>query len=129
MRQFKEDEYYIKKLYGAYQLDWMMSHGYSLQDLMNSMTNIPWLHDEHIYSYESDPDERVGMRADIGDIFKSWEFDDIAFDGSCWVCYDEFCKNKLRDMSYIPQLIKYMGGIDQVEFQNWYSQYMTKGEH
>ena len=27
------------KLYGLYQLDWMMSHSYSLDDLMESMSN------------------------------------------------------------------------------------------
>lgn len=32
------------KLYDFYQLDWMMSHGYSLADLMHGMTEIPCYH-------------------------------------------------------------------------------------
>jgi len=95
------------KLYGLYQLDWMMSHGYGLSDLMRSMTEIPEYHDDYITDYyESEDDiEPKGMKADIEGIFKAWEFDSDAFGGSCWVCFDEFCDTELTVPDYIQGLL------------------------
>ncbi len=101
------EEIMMRRLYGLYQLDWMMSHGYSLADLMRGMTNIPWYHDGDIYDYyENEEDtEPAGMRADVEGIFKSWEFDSDAFGGSCWACFNEFCGAELTMPDYIQGLM------------------------
>ena len=95
------------KLYDLYQLDWMMSHGYSLIDLMHGMTEIPWYHDGWITDYYEDKygTEPEGMRADIEGIFRAWEFDSDAFGGECWVCFNEFCGAELTMPEYIQGLL------------------------
>jgi hypothetical protein len=94
------------KLYGLYQLDWMMSHDYSLADLMAGMTNIPEYHDEYISSYPDDDHAYTdGMKADIEGIFRAWEFDSDAFGGECWVCFSEFCGAELTMPEYIQGLL------------------------
>jgi len=101
------EEQMKKRLYELYQLDWMMIHGYSLTDLMDSMTTIPEYHDGNIsdyYEHEEDT-ESAGMRADIKGIFKSWEFDSDAFHGECWACFNEFCSTELTDIGYIKGLL------------------------
>ena len=109
------EEQMKRRLYGLYQLDWMMSHGYSLTDLMQSMTRCYEFHDQHITDCynEVEPDSPyeiadiipAGMKADIEGIFKSWEFDTDAFNGSCWACFDEFCGAELTDVGYIKGLL------------------------
>lgn len=90
-----------KMLYGLYQLDWMMSHGYSLADLMHGMNSEAVDHDEHIFDTEQD-----GMHADIERIFAEWE-GDVGFPGGCiYACFDEFCNAELLDANYIPWLLE-----------------------
>lgn len=90
-----------KILYGLYQLDWMMSHGYSLADLMHGMNSEAVDHDEHIFDTEQD-----GMHADIERIFAEWE-GDVGFPGGCiYVCFDEFCNAELLDANYISWLLE-----------------------
>ena len=89
-----------KKLYGLYQLDWMMSHGYSLADLMRGMNSEAIDHDEHIFNTEQD-----GMHADIERIFSEWECFE-GFPGGCiYVCFDEFCGAELTMPDYIQGLL------------------------
>lgn len=95
------------KLYDLYQLDWMMSHGYGLSDLMHDLTEIHEYHDDYItdyYEFEGDTEPK-GMKADIEGIFRAWEFDSDAFYGSCWVCFDEFCNVELTMPDYIQRLL------------------------
>ena len=129
MNQFKEDEYYIKKLYGAYQLDWMMSHGYSLQDLMKELNNVSDYHDEHIHDgYTGDGMPTGEFFVDVDGIFHDWEYD-RGFGSEIWVCYDEFCGAELQDNAYIQGLVDRMGLItneDRHEFRMWYAQYMAE---
>ena len=98
-----------QRLYDLYQLDWMMTNGYSLANLMRSMTTIPEYHDQHITDWCDgdifDLNAKKGMKADIEGIFKSWEFDSDAFHGECWVCFDEFCGAELTDIGYIKGLL------------------------
>ena len=95
------------RLYNLYQLDWMMSHGYSLTDLMHGMTEIPEYHDDYITDYYEFEDSLVpiGLKADIEGVFRAWEFDSDAFGGECWVCFDEFCGAELTMPDYIQGLL------------------------
>jgi len=87
-------------LYDLYQLDWMMTHGYSLTDLMRGMNSEAVYHDEYIFDTEQD-----GMHADIERIFSEWE-GDVGFPGGCiYVCFDEFCGAELTDIGYIKGLL------------------------
>ncbi len=86
----------LKELYHMYQLNWMTTHGYSLDDIMKSMDTLN--HDDNIV------DTVDGMKANIPDIFKEWQ-DEYGFNGSLWVCFDEFCQTEALDQAYICGLI------------------------
>ena len=132
MADTKEDRQNQKKLYELYQLDWMMSHGYSLADLMRGMTEIPWYHDDYISDYYVDEDsaEPEGMKADIEGIFKAWEFDSDAFGGECWTCFKEFLSAEFLMIYYIDELIKYAGDPDtRDKLWKWYSDYRKRNQN
>lgn len=94
------EEQMNRRLYDLYQLDWMMTHGYSLTDLMRGMNSEAVDHDEYIFDTEQD-----GMHADIERIFSEWECFE-GFPGGCiYVCFDEFCGAELTDIGYIKGLL------------------------
>ena len=49
--------------YQKYQLEWMIAHGYSLQDLMQALT-------EHQYD---DPEDSDRISTPINELFAEWE--------------------------------------------------------
>ncbi len=95
------EEQMKKRLYDLYQLDWLMSHGYSLHDVIKGMDDHEAVdHDSYIH------DSEVGMYADIERIFSEWE-GYVGFPGGCiYVCFDEFCHAELLDADYIPWLLE-----------------------
>lgn len=95
-----------QRVYELYQLDWLMSHGYSLMDVVggcaeeaviatfNECQNTP----NAIEVYDINPLARVE------DGICSWL--DDGFGGECWVCYWEFLGAEYRDVSYVSELIQ-----------------------
>lgn len=75
--------------YEKYQLDWMLRHGYSLQDLMQEL---------HEYQCGSEDSKIVPA------IFNDWQ-KDSGFHGELWACFDEFCETEYRDSQYIKFLL------------------------
>lgn len=61
--------------YQKYQLQWMIEHGYSLQDLIQELTAC---------QKESEDSELT-----VEDIFLDWEFN-CGFGGELWACEDEY---------------------------------------
>ena len=94
------------RIYELYQLDWLMSHGYALMDVVRGCAeeaviatfeecqNTP----NATEVYDIDPLER------IEDGIRSWSSD--GFGGSRWVCYDEFLCTEYCDVSYVGELVK-----------------------
>ena len=116
------EEQMKRRLYDRYQLQWMLSHGYSLQDIMKGMDSIPEYHDAHIQTryVEIEPDSPHeiadvipdGMQADISGIFADWEYE-FGFPGrSIWACFDEFCDIELLDKEYMLWLLDEVGKDD-----------------
>lgn len=97
------EEQMKRTLYELYQLDWMMSHGYSLDDVIKGMNDYEAVdHDDNIHN---DEDGR-GMHADIERIFWDWQWG-VGFPGGCiYVCFSEFCRAELLDADYIPWLLE-----------------------
>lgn len=78
----------IKKIaYEKYKLDWMLRHGYTLEDLVRSL---------------SDCMEEVNE--DFVVVFDIWE-SDYGFGSEIWVCFDEFIDNEYQDKGYMKQLL------------------------
>ena len=65
--------------YQKYQLQWMIDHGYSIQDLIRELRN---------YQYD-DPEDSDRISAPIDELFNEWE-QDVGFDSEIWVCEDEW---------------------------------------
>lgn len=109
-------------LYDLYQLDWMITHGYSLTDLMRGMNSEAVCHDEHIFDTEQD-----GMHADIEGIFAEWE-GDVGFPGGCiYVCFDEFCGAELLDKEYILWLLDEVAKDDD-DLRDTYLEWLKNNE-
>ena len=93
------------KLYELYQLDWMMSHGYSLINLMSELNNSgeEW-HDQYIYD-NGDGTEEAGFHADVEAIFIDWGHERGFTGGEMWSCFNEFCDAELTMPDYIQGLL------------------------
>ena len=75
-----------KKSYELYKLDWMASHGYSLQDIAVELANLA--------------DEGVSSEELLS------EFEQNGFSGGeIYVSYDEFIDNEYQDMEYMKSLL------------------------
>ena len=86
-----------QRIYELYQLDWLMSHGYSLMDVVLGI------------AAESVEADRSGHGTDsIGDVVESgvatWT-ESVGLCGACWACFDEFFDYEYKDESYIKSLI------------------------
>ena len=84
-----------RKLYEAYRLDWMISHGHTLPELMRELDGCT--------------DDETG--SSIQDTFSEWE-SDFGFRQELWACYDEFCNNELYETGYMKSLIMRMPDHD-----------------
>ncbi len=76
--------------YQKYQLQWMIDHGYSLQDLMRELTDLQF----------SDPEDSDKISTPISDLFDEWEAD-IGFGSEIWVCEAEWRDYKGSHEEYV----------------------------
>ncbi len=65
--------------YEEYQLQWMINHGYSIQDLINALT----------YMQYDDPEDSDRISTPINELFDEWE-NDVGFNSEIWVCEKEW---------------------------------------
>ena len=65
--------------YQKYQLQWMLDHGYSLQDLMRELTE---------FQYD-DPEDSDRISTPTSELFDEWEFD-RGFGSEIWACEEEW---------------------------------------
>lgn len=78
------------KAYQKYQLDWMLSHGKSLDDLMDCMQG--WWEDDETREWCS-PKTAFA------------DFEKAGFDGELWACFDEFLESEYLDIPYMRRLL------------------------
>lgn len=65
--------------YQKYQLEWMIAHGFSLQDLMMELTKLQY----------DDPEDSDMISTPVSELFDEW-VSDIGFDSEIWACEDEW---------------------------------------
>ena len=65
--------------YQKYQLQWMIDHGYSLQDLMSELTS---------FQYD-DPEDSDRISTPISELFDEWVADS-GFGSEIWACEEEW---------------------------------------
>ena len=79
--------------YEKYQLDWMKNHNCSLEELVNHLDSI-W---NERFSYD---EENISP----GEAFATFE-EDYGFNGSLYVCFDEFFNAEYTDSEYMEYLL------------------------
>lgn len=77
--------------YGKYQLDWMMRHGYILQDVICGLE-----------ACRKEMDERGSYN--LPSLFIDWK-EDMGFYGDLWVSRDEFMDGEYRDKGYMRSIL------------------------
>ena len=65
--------------YQKYQLQWMIDHGYSIQDLIRELTELQF----------EDPEDSDRISTPISELFNEWEHD-VGFGSNIWACEDEW---------------------------------------
>ena len=77
----------LRKLYEQYKLQWLIDHGYTLNDIINQLQE---LYDNPYFDEDNDSNL-------ISNLFDMWE-DEFGFPGAeIWACYDEWLKNDCED--------------------------------
>jgi hypothetical protein len=94
-------EKFEETCYRAYQLDWMISHGYTLLDLKEILTGLA------VEDIEEDPlrspTAETSIRAEADCVTERFLYD-VGFDGSLYVCKDEFLGAEYQDEGYMRML-------------------------
>lgn len=65
--------------YQKYQLKWMIDHDYSLDDLVDTLTELQY----------SDPEDIDQISTPVSDLFDQF-VNDVGFDSEIWACEDEW---------------------------------------
>lgn len=65
--------------YQKYQLQWMIDHGYSLNDLVMELTNLQY----------DDPEDIRRISTPIFELYCEWEMD-VGFGSEIWACEEEW---------------------------------------
>ena len=82
-----ENDPELLKKYHNYQLQWMMEHGYSLKDLMDSMEE---------YTLSGECFQNLKPESCLtSQIFWEWECN-CGFDGEIWVCFEEWLQTEYQ---------------------------------
>lgn len=81
--------------YQKYQLQWMIDHDYSLDDLMSELSGM---------QYE-DPEDSDRIATPIDELFDEWQTD-IGFGSEIWACEEEWqeCEGQIEDDADEPEI-------------------------
>ena len=110
-------EYFEQECYHAYQLDWMISHGHSLKSYSYGLA-----HSEEDMALSGNAFQQMDQRMDA--------FEDVGFDGSIYVCKDEFLQAEYLDADYMYHLLSLMPD-SEVRRSKWqqYTGQLFEEEH
>ena len=114
-----EKEEFEQECYYAYQLDWMISHGWSLSDLYSVLVG---------FASEQVEEDAMNMPTTANDIEKLADearehfLYEEGFCGSLYVCKEEFLTHEFLDTSYMAHLFRnmYKGGVRRRFYEKYY---------
>ena len=106
-----EKSVFEKKCYEAYKLRWMIAHGDTLKELLDTLGDIAAESvEDNTMSAATDGDSTKALMDDAHDTFVA----DTGFCGSLWVCLEEFLQTEFRDLSYMMSLIELMDDHEEM---------------
>lgn len=73
--------------YQKYQLQWMIDHGYSLDDLIQELTSMQY----------DDPEDSDRISTPISELYGEWVMD-VGFGSEIWVCEGEWGMSEKCEM-------------------------------
>lgn len=77
-----------KIAYEKYKMDWMISHGHTLEELICEL---------NLMQEEEDA-------STVSTLYKDWEYG-FGFGSEIWACYDEFMDYEFTDKKYMKSLL------------------------
>ena len=93
------------KCYEAYELRWMIAHGNTLQEFVDTLGDIAAESvEEDAMCAVTDGESAKSLIADAHDAFVA----DVGFCGSLWADFDEFIQTEFRDPVYMMKLLEVM---------------------
>ena len=87
-----------RRIYHLYQLDWFAQNGYSIYDALRYVG-------KEMYDIMINSNEIRDFQSLLGEAIKRFE-GDVGFNGSLYVCYEEFLKCEYLDSEYVLFLIE-----------------------
>ena len=103
-----EKSVFEKKCYEAYKLRWMLAHGETLKELLHTIGDI---------AAESVEDNAAmnenSAKALLSETHNTFIME-TGFDGSLWVCLEEFLQTEFQDPGYMMSLIELMDNHEEM---------------
>lgn len=72
--------------YQKYQLEWMIAHGFSLDDLIAELTQVQY----------ADPEDHDQVSTPVNELFVQF-VEDVGFGGELWACEREWAEYEGRE--------------------------------
>ena len=85
-----------RHIYNLYRVDWMVTNGYTIDDLLVSVISEIYVPDD--YAYPEEREERILREVE------NWETD-TGFGGDCWDSFKKFMCGMFLDSDYIESLL------------------------
>lgn len=111
-------EAFEQKCYKLYQLEWMMSHGFSIDDITSFIK-------ASIVDQVKESGEGIANPVSAGN-FAQCAIEELyneGFDGQLFVCIDEFLDNEYKDPSYMQWLFNSQVDVIASEMKSEYEKY------
>lgn len=120
--QEAEMHVFERKCYEAYKLRWMLSHGNTMTELFDTITDIA------VESIEDDPLDAATDEASAKALMQNAKetfISDRGFEGSLWASLDEFLHIEFKDVDYMHQLFAMLN--DGSDMRKFYDEHYPSG--
>lgn len=106
-----EKSVFEQKCYEAYKLRWMLAHGETLKELLHTIGDIAAEStEEHAMVAATSENSAKALLSEAHNTFIM----ETGFDGSLWVCLDEFLQAEFQDPGYMMSLIELMDDHEEM---------------
>lgn len=106
-----EKSVFEKKCYEAYKLRWMIAHGETLKELLHTISDIAAESvEDHAAIAATSENSTKALLSEAHNTFIM----ETGFDGSLWVCLEEFLQTEFRDPGYMMSLIELMDDHEEM---------------
>ena len=106
-----EKSVFEQKCHEAYKLRWMLAHGETLKELLNTIGDIAAEStEEHAMVAATSESSTKALLSEAHNTFIM----ETGFDGSLWVCLEEFLQTEFQDPGYMMSLIELMDDHEEM---------------